>query len=443
VEPGGAQATFPDVTALADGRFVVTYGQYAVNTVRGHIYEADGTSAGSPFTIGVAALNALQQQVQTAALDDGRFVTVWVSTAGNIAGQVMFADGTLDGAAFTVNGDAAGDKGRPTIATLADGRFAVSWESGVGAAKTIFTTIFDPREAGLFGAASSLDDDWHGTGFGDTVFMGFGNDRMSAAAGNDAIYGETGTDTILGEAGNDQLFGGSGGDILNGGVGNDTLQGGLGNDTMTGGGGNDTFFIEVPGDIIIEASGLAAGNADKVASSNLSIDLAVFANVENAQILSAAALSLTGNAGGNVLTGGSGVNTINGLGANDILTGGKGRDIMTGGTGLDDFDFNALNETGKTGATRDRITDFTHLQDDIDLRTIDAKSGIAGNQAFKFIGGQSFHHIKGELHVIKQNFTGTANDRTIIEGDITGDGKADFQIELKGLIGLTSADFFL
>jgi hypothetical protein len=187
VEPGGALATFPDVTALADGRFVITYVQFGFNDVRGRIYEANGAPAGNPFDIANNALNALQQQAQTAALHDGRFVTVWVTTAGNIAGQVMFADGTPDGAAFAVNGDAAGNKGRPTIATLADGRFAVSWESGAGAVKTIFSTIFDPREAALYGGATSFNDDWHGTDFGDTAFLGAGNDRMSADQGIDFV----------------------------------------------------------------------------------------------------------------------------------------------------------------------------------------------------------------------------------------------------------------
>ncbi|MEZ5829043.1 MAG: hypothetical protein R3D30_07705 [Hyphomicrobiales bacterium] len=36
-------------------------------------------------------------------------------------------------------------------------------------------------------------------------------------------------------------------------------------------------------------------------------------------------------------------------------------------------------------------------QDGIDLRTIDAMKGVAGNQTFKFIGKQGFHDVKGEL----------------------------------------------
>ncbi len=161
---------------------------------------------------------------------------------------------------------------------------------------------------------------------------------------------------------------------------------------------------------------------------------------------------VTGNASANTLFGGAladtlkgvaGNDTLRGNAGNDVLTGGLGRDTMTGNAGLDDFDFNALNEMGKTASTRDRITDFTHLQDDIDLRTIDAKTTVGGNQAFTFIGTSAFHKIAGELHAVKINPTGPLNDKTIVEGDVNGDGKADFQIELTGLKTLTAADFLL
>jgi hypothetical protein len=37
----------------------------------------------------------------------------------------------------------------------------------------------------------------------------------------------------------------------------------------------------------------------------------------------------------------------------------------------------------------------------------------------------------------------TANDKTIVEGDTDGDGRADFQIALTGLIKLSQGDFVL
>lgn len=43
----------------------------------------------------------------------------------------------------------------------------------------------------------------------------------------------------------------------------------------------------------------------------------------------------------------------------------------------------------------------------------------------------------------QQNLAGIANDRTIVEGDVNGDKKADFAIELKGLVTLSAANFVL
>ena len=127
---------------------------------------------------------------------------------------------------------------------------------------------------------------------------------------------------------------------------------------------------------------------------------------------------------------------------NDLLVGGRGADVMSGGPGEDIYDFNSKKDTGKTAATRDKILDFEHAIDAIDLRGIDAKIGT-GNQAFKFIAKLPFSDTPGELHYVKVNKPGTVNDKTIVEGDTNGDGLADFQIELSKLVNLAAADFFL
>ena len=145
----------------------------------------------------------------------------------------------------------------------------------------------------------------------------------------------------------------------------------------------------------------------------------------------------TGNGADNIMTGNTGNNVLYGLDGNDVLTGGKGRDVLIGGLGNDRFDFNALAETGTTAAARDVITDFVHGTDTIDVSGIDARSTAAGNQAFKFIAGQAFHHIAGELRDYK------SAGHTYDAGDVNGDGVADFQIDLKGLITLTKIDFIL
>jgi Ca2+-binding RTX toxin-like protein len=128
----------------------------------------------------------------------------------------------------------------------------------------------------------------------------------------------------------------------------------------------------------------------------------------------------------------------------DTLFGGRGHDLFTGGDLNDVFDFNSKFDSLR-GAKRDVISDFSvgdnvagGLEDDlIDLKTIDANSLRAGNQHFKFVS--KFHHKAGELDVKQDLVHGT----TIVQGDVDGNGKADFQIELNGLLSLSKLDFIL
>jgi predicted outer membrane repeat protein len=176
---------------------------------------------------------------------------------------------------------------------------------------------------------------------------------------------------------------------------------------------------------------------------------------------------INGNNNANKLVGGNSAEIISGLGGNDRIIGnggndriigGRGVDTMTGGTGRDVFVFSSIQDSapGQSGligngvlgvaagrGLRDIITDFIHGQDKIDLSAIDANTKLAGNQAFTWIGTKGFTHKPGQLMEKLYDFAGTSQDRTIIYGDINGDARADFQIELVGLKHLTSGDFVL
>ena len=147
----------------------------------------------------------------------------------------------------------------------------------------------------------------------------------------------------------------------------------------------------------------------------------------------------TATEGADNLKGTSGNDTLNGKGGNDIINGGAGYDVLTGGTGNDTFVFGSAADIGTRAGARDVITDLTQGQDKIDLSAIDANSKLAGHQDFTFIAGNdaSFTKTAGELAWHTEAATG----RTVIQGDINGDGVHDFEIELKGLLNLKASDF--
>jgi hypothetical protein len=87
-------------------------------------------------------------------------------------------------------------------------------------------------------------------------------------------------------------------------------------------------------------------------------------------------------------------------------------------------------------SNRDYIQDFKRGTDDIDLKGINAKSFVSGNNTFKWIGQHSFNDVKDELRYIGKGAS------CIVQGDVNGDGKANFEIMVKvGTLG--SGDFLL
>ena len=168
---------------------------------------------------------------------------------------------------------------------------------------------------------------------------------------------------------------------------------------------------------------------------------------------------LIGTNNGETIIGLGGNDGIYGNAGNDRIIGGPGADYMTGGpattsscsirSAIPHPANRAMVNNGSFSPAaghglRDIITDFTRGQDRLDLSAIDANNQVGGNQAFTFLGqGHFHHHLPGELIYRLYDFAGTAHDKTIVYGDVNGDGRADFQIELTGLKALTPSDFVL
>jgi Ca2+-binding RTX toxin-like protein len=171
--------------------------------------------------------------------------------------------------------------------------------------------------------------------------------------------------------------------VIIGGEGNDILNGGNGHDYIEGGGGDDI---------------------------------------------------LRGKNGNDVLIGGDGNDQLFGGNGDDVLFGGMGTDILHGGRGKDTFVFTDIAES-RPGPGRDSIEDFTQGEDKIDVSRIDAIAG-GGNDAFVFIGTAAFT-AAGQLRQFE------SGKGIIVEGDVTGDGEADFQIAVQTQVVLTQEDFVL
>jgi Ca2+-binding RTX toxin-like protein len=218
-------------------------------------------------------------------------------------------------------------------------------------------------------------------------------------AGTDTI---SGFENIFGSHFNDKLSGNGGDNLLIGEDGNDTIKGSAGADFLDGGNGVDTASY--------------AGS-----NSGVFVDL----NVQDGETAQAG----TGDENGDILSGienligSDGDDTLIGDGEQNSLNGGLGADTLTGNLGKDFFRFSSV-----LGIDDDTITDFDHTQDKIDLALIDARPGVAGNQAFRFIGvDEDFTGRKGDL--IFDSVTST------LQGDTNGDSNADFELTLEGFIG--------
>ncbi|MGH6736870.1 MAG: hypothetical protein ACRECX_12475 [Methyloceanibacter sp.] len=256
------------------------------------------------------------------------------------------------------------------------------------------------------------------------VQLGGGNDVFTSVGGTSGkVFGENGADIFTSGSKIDQFDGGNDADTFR-------IAGSAGiGDSFDGGDGTDT--LQVLG------SGVARLAAFDATGSSIEIWQGNGAGLHGTKGANTFDFSgLTSKTGLPFVDGRGGNDSIIGSDFADTLAGGRGTDMLTGNSGGDLFDFNSIKDS-MPGAKRDKILDFDRSEADrIDLRDIDAKKGLPGNQKFTWIGERDFHDAKGELrYEVKGN-------KVIVQGDVNGDGKADFEILV--LAGsLIKGDFLL
>ncbi|WP_230530399.1 calcium-binding protein [Microvirga roseola] len=331
----------PSLAALADGRFVAVWTQSiptgndtSANSIRGRIFNADGTPAGDDFHINFKTEGA-QRLATVAALPNGGFAVAYddmeTTSIGSVRVAVFGSDGVRAGDEIVVSSSGQVRIKGASMSALSDGRLLISWTQLDQSNKPyIAAQVLDPRVEALNWAGSDEEDNYVGTRF---------------------------DDILKGEAGKDRLYGSSGSDLLDGGSGADRLDGGT---------GNVIFFIDSTADAVIETAG---GGSDTVYA-RTTYSLASGAEIETLRlsgVSSSSSASLAGSDTAKKIVGHAGRNSLKGQGGEDKLWGGAGNDSLTGGTGKDVFVFDAKLYSAKTNKKKnlDKIADFSTRDDTI------------------------------------------------------------------------------
>ena len=137
------------IAGLVDGGFVVTWQSYGqdgnVEGIYGQRYDADGIKQGSEFQINTYSTNS-QINPSITSLINGDFVVTWESRGQDGSGSGIFArrydaNGMAQGSEFRVNTYTTSDQSEPSITALSNGGFVVSWQS-LGQAEKFKQSIY-------------------------------------------------------------------------------------------------------------------------------------------------------------------------------------------------------------------------------------------------------------------------------------------------------------
>ncbi|MEP3779870.1 MAG: hypothetical protein ABJM82_22845 [Shimia thalassica] len=249
------------------------------------------------------------------------------------------------------------------------------------------------------------------------IDLGLGDDSFIGSGLGEAVFGGDGDDTLFGGGGNDTLISGGGVDSLVGGDGDDVFQ--IDADEIGAGasfqGGEGTDVIRVS-----EATEFSSLILDAAASieiiedegfgiygsfGNDVFDFSGITSIPSSMgvMLEAGHDSFVGSSVDDLVFGGDGNDTLDGAAGDDTLVGGDGDDSLIGGAGDDVFRVDAMHvgtgENYSGGDGRDTLL----LNNDITfeglvLDTAASVEVIAGDSSFNFMygtGGDNVFDLSG------------------------------------------------
>lgn len=403
----------PSIAAAAGGNYAVSW--HERTTVGGgdgygiwtQVYRMDGTAL-SPARLIAPNLGGREDRLdqsdgQLSGRSVGGFALAWErdeADAGfntNVFVRMLNGSGVPVGKAVMVNSDRrAGEQELHDIVDLGSGRTLVTYINQIpDAIDNVFDggvllgRVFDPRGFALTSSFRiSEGSPFESMSGGNTIINQKGQivatfqAELTYQFDDDVILVTRGLTLpdIFSGAGNNRVQGTYVNDRLFGQQGNDRIAGDRGHDVLDGGIGRDT---------------------------------------------------LLGQSGNDVLFGGSGNDELRGGDGRDRLVGNAGADQLYGGKGVDTFVFRSPADT-PAGQGRDTIHDFQRGQDRIDLSQIDARIGVQGQQDLEF---------NGRMAAANSVWFTREGSNSVIRGDVNGNGRPDFVIQLNNVGQLSENDF--
>jgi Ca2+-binding RTX toxin-like protein len=340
--PGSATTTA--ITVLADGGYVVAWGDENTRHVYAQRFDAVGHKIGGQIDIDpLRSTGQMAYITDLSPVGDG-FVASWFGTFGYTK---LFSP--LDLRTLTSGADTMATSGRDGWVIAAAGHLnagdSLAGGGGVDTLENLGPGTFDLTAPATFSGFERLigsagDDVWLTSVSrlaGVTAIMGgAGEDFVTLAApgtldlsqvtlsGIERVNGSNGADVITGVSGA-AVFGMNGDDTITGSSFADTLSGGAGDDRLDGGGANDTaWYLDAPSGVTVTLAVQGTAQATGGAGNDTLV------SIEN----------LTGSNFNDILTGNSGANVLVGAAGDDTLDGGTGSDRLYGGLGDDTFRVN-------------------------------------------------------------------------------------------------------
>ncbi len=149
---GQGDYTNPTITSLNDGKFIVAWksasSPYPGENVIAQIFDQSGNKIGVEFQVNTQSLG-IQAMPSITLLSDGKFIITWQSEKINdgsldVIGQVFDQSGNKIGDQFQINSYNQSDQSLPSVTSLPDNKFVVTWTSDGqdGSSTGIYAKIF-------------------------------------------------------------------------------------------------------------------------------------------------------------------------------------------------------------------------------------------------------------------------------------------------------------